>query len=298
MGNGEVKNEVRENREYSYLRHLCWGVLLNHDPERTWIAAMTEYAGYFDASGHPSDRPIVAVAGFIASEQQWLSFERAWEDALARYSLGDVFHMTDFEKQKRKDRGKVLDCLTDIINSHTAGHFSCAVEMAAYRKVNELYPLEEVVGTPYAIAGRGVARNINLWKEKNFKQGDNLLLFVEQGTLHQGDMDEAFIRDTLAVPQKVPKDHPSVQPADILAWEICRYMTAHDNRKSLIKLVNNHAVSLPDAHGTFRERELISGLKQIETVDGVKVPLRKDCAPNTKFVYHSSPKRLRRRTIK
>jgi hypothetical protein len=41
---------------------------------------MTEYAGYFDASGAPDDKPFVVVAGFIATEKQWLEFEQPWRE--------------------------------------------------------------------------------------------------------------------------------------------------------------------------------------------------------------------------
>ena len=66
---------------------------------------MTEYALYLDDSGHPKDQPYVVVAGFIASESQWLSFEPAWKAALAKYGLGDAFHMTDFSAKNKKRSG-------------------------------------------------------------------------------------------------------------------------------------------------------------------------------------------------
>ena len=61
---------------------------------------MTEYSLYLDDSGHPKNQPYVVVAGFIASESQWLSFETAWLATLAKYGLGAVFHMTDFFGKK------------------------------------------------------------------------------------------------------------------------------------------------------------------------------------------------------
>ncbi|MFZ1139361.1 MAG: hypothetical protein ABR881_13830 [Candidatus Sulfotelmatobacter sp.] len=44
--------------------------------------------------------------------------------------------------------------------------------------------------------------------------------------------------------------------------------------------------------GIMRERNLI------ETCKAAHAPLRKDVPPNVQFVYHSSPKRPRRRTIR
>ena len=125
---------------------MCWGVLLNHNPRHVWLVIMTEYAVYLDASGSPDDQPYVLVAGFLATENQWLTFEPEWKKLLKKYDLGEVFHMTDFEARKRKDRGIILDALTDVINAHTKAHFSCSVKMEAYRKVNETYALEESIG--------------------------------------------------------------------------------------------------------------------------------------------------------
>jgi hypothetical protein len=230
------------------------------------------------------------VAGFVASEAQWLAFEPLWKECLMENGLGEIFHMTDFEAQKRKDRGIILEKLTGIINDNTTGHFSCTVDMSAYRKVNEVYPLEEFVGTPYSIATRGVIRNMNLWLEKEFKDEDRLLVFVEEGTKHHGDMEEAFRRDSLPVPTKVPKSNCAVHPADILAWEINHYERFHDNRKSFNNLLA-HGYFRNEAHGKFKAENMIRSCKQM------KVPLRKDLPPGATFAYNSSPKRLRRRTI-
>jgi hypothetical protein len=252
---------------------------------------MSEYAGYFDAGGHPDNQPSVAVAGFIATAEQWLRFETPWNAALKKYDLGGAFHMTDFEAQKRNNRGKILDDLTDIINEHTTAHFSCVVEMGPYRKVNEIYALEETIGTPYSIATRGVIRNINLWKRRAFQESDNFLIFVEEGTKHHGDMEEAFRRDTLPVPERVPKTRPPVQAADMLVWEVRQFSLRHDNRRSLLRLVNSGRPT-PSDHGTFGEKELTSSCREFP------VPRRKDLPQNAQIVYHSSPKRPRRRTIK
>jgi len=252
---------------------------------------MTEYAGYFDASGRPDDKPFVVVAGFIATEKQWLEFEQPWREALRTYNLGQAFHMTDFQSQKRDDKGKVLDRLTDIIIAHTTANLSCSVEMAAYKKYNDIYALEERVGTPYAIAARGAAMTINRWKAECFVPEDKLLLFVEEGTKHHGDMEEAFQRDSLPIPQKVPKNHPSVQPADLLAWEVHQYVRHFDNRRSMLKLVR-HGSQFPDKYGEYRGKDILRMCQAAE------VPLRASLAPGAVQVFHSSPNRPRKRTIR
>jgi hypothetical protein len=249
---------------------------------------MTEYALYLDASGHPDDQPYIVVAGFVATEQQWLAFDPEWKGALKEFGLGSVFHMVDFESSKPVNRGEILQRLTEIINHHTLAHFSCFVNLADYKKLNAVYMIEEVLGTPYALAARGMATFVNKWKKASLKTRDRLLTFVERGTKHQGDMDEAFRRDALEVPIPVPKAHPSVQPGDLLAWEIFDYLKKGNERRSLVNLMKGREFY----EGIMQERNLIESCKR------AKVSLRKDVPKNVEFVYHSSPKRARKRTIR
>jgi hypothetical protein len=199
---------------------------------------MAEFAVYCDVGGHPSDQRFVVVAGFLSTVERWALFERDWRHALIRHGLSSPFHMVDVVAGKgtNRDQGRVLDDLIRIINQHTIAHFSVLIDMKDYKEVNGIYTLEESIGTPYAIAARCVAKYINEWKPKNFKTGDSLEIFVESGTLHQGDMEEAFRRDALPLPRRVPKALAAVAPADILAWESFRYAKRHDERRSLVNL--------------------------------------------------------------
>src|ERR1017187_1637489 len=118
----------------------------------------------------------ICVGGFFSTEEGWLSFESAWNAMLRKHGLGGVLHMADFHgKRTKKQEGMVLEDLTKIIVTHLRVGLSTFVDMQAYRKVNDLYALEEGIGTPYAIAARGVAKYINEWKTRDFKSGDHLL---------------------------------------------------------------------------------------------------------------------------
>ena len=285
---------LERGSEYSLIRHLCSGVLLNHDPERTWIAIVTEYQVYLDDSGHPDGQPYVVVAGFLSTEPKWVAFDLAWKAALQRNGLPDVFHMTDFEAtiKDKKKKGIILEDLTTTINNHVVAALSCSVDMTAYKKVNGTHCVEEWLGKPFAMAARAVARGINTWKRNFFREGDHLLVFIEEGTKHRGDMEETFRRDDLPIPQMVPKKHPSVQAADILAWESFYYLRHEDTRRrSMVNLLRNK-FPCDDLEGVFHEHNLL------KTCEQAKVPLRASVPPNVGFVYHSTPKRVRKRTIK
>jgi hypothetical protein len=249
---------------------------------------MSEYAVYLDDSGHPDDKPYVVVAGFLASETQWLACEPEWRAALQKHNLGTVFHMADFEARKLRNRAPILDELTDIINSHTQAHFSAAVSMRVYRRVNSSRPLEEAIGTPYSICARVIAHNLEPWKRKHLHPNDTLLVFVEDGTKHKGDMEEAFRRDGLPIPQAVPKAHPRAQPGDLLAWEFFHFRNTGIRRRSLIKLLDGRDF----AHGNMDDER-----KLIDACDLYNLPLRKDIPAGATFAFHSTPKRKRRRTI-
>lgn len=238
-------------------------------------------------AGHPADSPYVVAAGFLASESQWLAFELEWNTALQRHNLGSVFHMADFERKRLKNRGVILDELTDTINRNTRTHFSAAVPMEAYRNVNNIYILEEFIGTPFSICVRSIAHNLQEWRQKSLLPNDQVLMFVESGTLHRGDMQEAFHRDRLQIPQSVPKSHPSVQAADLLAWELFHFHRTRIQRRALVKLIDGRDFVLAE----IREQKLIDECKRLN------MHMRKDVPPETTFSFHNAKKRKRKRTI-
>ena len=246
---------------------------------------MAEFAVYCDVGGHPSDQRFVVVAGFLSTVERWALFERDWRHALIRHGLSSPFHMVDVVAGKgtNRDQGRVLDDLIRIINQHTIAHFSVLIDMKDYKEVNGIYTLEESIGTPYAIAARCVAKYINEWKAKNFKTGDSLEIFVESGTLHQGDMEEAFRRDALPLPRRVPKALAAVAPADILAWESFRYAKRHDERRSLVNLWQ----------GRLFYQGILKAHNLTTTCQSAGAPLRSTLPENAKVVFLGSKKRKR-----
>jgi hypothetical protein len=254
---------------------------------------MTEYSLYLDDSGHPKDQPYVVVAGFVASESQWLSFAPVWKAALAKYGLGDAFHMTDFSSNRKFSqlrREQILGELRRIIRSYTVAAFASAVVMVDYRRVNDLFTLEETLGAPYALVVREITRQLNAWQKEVFESEDRLLLFVEEGTLHFGDLEQIAKRDGLPYPTRVPKSLPAVQPADMLGWEYFNYLRSNSISKNLFALLRNRRPT-----GTiFRESDLIKTCK----LANVMTREQRNKYPEQFIRFHSEKKRPRRRTIK
>jgi len=53
-----------------------------------------------------------------------------------------------------------------------AQRFVGAVDMAAYKRVNEKYTLEEFLATTFALAARNLAKDVNRWKTTAFQPKD------------------------------------------------------------------------------------------------------------------------------
>jgi hypothetical protein len=186
---------------------------------------MTEYAIYLDAAGHPSDQDHLTLAGFLASESQWISFGNAWADCLDRHKVEPPFHANKFFFDRRNDANfsDILRDLVETISNHVRTAFSATIDLIPYRKANERYRFEEIVGTPYAMMTRTLIFNFEQWR-KIVHCGDRTVFFVEDGTLHQGDMQECLRdRDRLPIPQPVPKSLPACQAADLYAYVIFQY---------------------------------------------------------------------------
>lgn len=253
---------------------------------------MPDYALYIDDSGHPDNTRYVVVAGFVSTVEDWLQFEPKWNDALIRNCLGRVFHMTDFMAESRtvKERSRILQELASIINSHTRASFVGAVDVAAYRRVNEEYALEECLGAPYALAARALAIEMNEWMKPNMSTEDKLLLLAEDGTKHRGDMEQVFLRDKLPAPQRVPKSMAAVQPADMLAWETYNSLSRGRQLRRVRRLLGDHT----QFGKIFREGDL----RATCLTPGANVLLRSTVPPEALIAFHSTPKRKRKRTIK
>lgn len=259
---------------------------------------MTDHALYLDDGGHPDDQPFLVVAGFVATESQWLAFEPAWRETLSKLNLGTEFHMTDFMREKYTEfkREKILSSLAAVIKSHTLRPFVCAVDMLAYKRVQEEFALEEAHGAPFALAGRTLAKELHFWQKENLGPDDKFLTFVEEGTKHYGDLEQVFKRDRLPLPNRVPKSMPQVQPSDILAWEVFRFLRSGSPkrmRKNLDRMTRS-----------IRKQQSFGGILYEKDLRNLcaetLVHLRKHLPPGDpiRFGGGGEKKRPRRRTIR
>jgi hypothetical protein len=252
--------------------------------------SMTDFALYIDDSGHPDNQLNVVTAGFVASEDQWSQFEAEWTNALLRLGIAGAFHMTEFMHEKRTTLKLdwILGSLCRIINKHLSGRFLHAVDMDAYKRINDEWTLEESVGAPIALAARSLTTEINEWRRIHTLPEDNFRIFIEQGSKHYGDIEQVFKRDRQPSPVRVAKSNPRCQPADMLGWEGFRYLRTGITSKNMKRLLPKNVDTFG---GIFLAKDLIELCKQ------TAVPIRADFKPIDSISFHSEKKRKRQRTV-
>jgi hypothetical protein len=187
---------------------------------------MTGYSVYLDDSGHPIDKPYLVLGGFIAREDRWVDFEQPRNDVLRERKIDFPFHATDFFKERRNDPKlkHIVADLVRVITNHIEAAFSVTIDVNVYDELNRERRLEEFSGTPYALITRAIHHTIDDW-QKVVGPRRPLLHFVEDGTLHKGDMMDCLRdRDGINPPIPVKKDNVACQVADLYAYSV--YQTA------------------------------------------------------------------------
>lgn len=261
------------------------------------MVIVTEFASYFDDSGHPDDAEFVLVAGFVGEKSKWLQFEPEWNKALPPLT---EFHGTDFLRTTKhwgkKRRRKYLSRLVSVIESHAILSLSDTVEMAAYRRVNRISRLEETMGAPYAMAGRVVCGMIREWQASH---GDNckMLVYFDDGTKHKGDLMQVLDRDAFpwAPSFSKKKDVPALQAADLLAWMMLDCLKTSVVSRQLERLVELGGVM---RHRRHTEHALRDSVRRLSS-EHPNVPMpRYGKWASVPIRFHTLPKVTRRRTIK
>jgi Protein of unknown function (DUF3800) len=265
------------------------------------------YSVYLDDSGHPVDKPYLVVGGFIAREDRWIDFEKPWRDCLRTRGIDFPFHATDFFA-KHKGDPKLKHILADlviVITNYVEAAFSVAVDVNAYKEFNRERRLEEFAGTPYALLTRALYKNVDDWQMRVGGRSP-ISYFVEDGTLHKGDMMDCLRdRDGINPPASVRKDNVACQAADLYAYSV--YQSALLGKAS--ESFGHFMEKLPFTNErvdtrTFRaelEAYLASNTSVVHTEkhpEGIKMPIPKRAlTPNLQFNFSRNKKKIRRATV-
>lgn len=184
------------------------------------------FSVYFDGSGSPSDTPIVAVAGFLATPEQWIEFERNWQDACVAFGVSGL-HMRDYAHSKRefepwkrdvRKRQRFLERLINIIQTRVRNSFASAVVMSDSERMRQQFP--EFILQPYALTGCTCIRNVQRWAARKCVDPAKISYLFEDGDRDRGQLAE-FARKHQKVNPIFLKKEESVafQAADLLAYE-------------------------------------------------------------------------------
>lgn len=193
---------------------------------------------YFDESGTHSESPIICMAGYISTVEQWTHFSRNWQERIDKEGI-DCFHMTDFENRRgpfkgmSKAKGNLLiESLIKIINVRVRYLFALAFAKADFDDVvGDKYI--RTVGTEWTFCAMACMAFIRQWADQRAEK-DPINFFFEQGARHskallaahtKASKNKEFVSSmnlgTFTLGNR--RNLPPLQAADILAYEAYKY---------------------------------------------------------------------------
>jgi len=196
------------------------------------------FSAYLDETGHPDNGSHLIVAGCLASVDQWVHLEREWLSAIAPFGIS-IFHTVDFESgaapfgnTDRAKRKEISARLAGIIARRCEKIFSFTIDLADYRKVNEKWIFAESYGYPYPLACRSCIGQIEVWSAKHSVPMKEILVFLEDGAKHKGQLEWIAERDGLVIPVfRKKSDLVPLQAADFIAWHLAQAFEGRDRGK-------------------------------------------------------------------
>lgn len=173
----------RADRQWGYVGRLSV-VFSGHFSPRDLVAHLT---AYFDKSGDV-DKPVMVVAGFIATVNEWDRLERPWKQTMKHYGVND-FHMTDLMDgdgefaapswtQKRKDTFTAR--LASIIVDHARVSVGGGIEVAKFNAAR-LGDARQYVGDAYRLCCSDVLIASSNWAMECSKRESMNFVFDRDG---------------------------------------------------------------------------------------------------------------------
>ena len=209
---------------------------------------MVVLKGYFDDS---DDKKTCSLSGYIASVDNWNSFERDWNKVLAEYEI-PYLHMKDFAhfkkpfdkfKDNEPDRVKCLSSLIAIIRENSLTGITSIIRYAGLSKFNDKVN-KDIIGYSFNLYW---CMMIMCHHYKN--QNIEIVLDRTNGLRHKMDKAINYVETDIYYPKcdeqifllPLPKkglsfrEIPPLQAADLLAWESRKDFTT---KESWIKKIN------------------------------------------------------------
>lgn len=125
------------------------------------------FRAYFDRSELAKPAPVMAVTGYLSSDEEWAKFEPCWQNVLDRFKL-EMFHMTEYETRQRafeawsnEMRTDFLGQLIDLVNRYTIVGVGVGILMDDYGALPE--EDRRRLGHPYGMCGLKAVADTLRW---------------------------------------------------------------------------------------------------------------------------------------
>ena len=197
---------------------------------------------YFDDSGSANDphTPVPLVAGCIGSLTAWGQLERDWQAVLSEFGV-TWLHMKDYAHSKSQFAGwdadepkrkEFLGALMALLMRDVSAFVGCAVSNSAFAQLSAAH--QRGLRHPYFLAFQVCMRDAAI--QAGHDQDEVELIFARQPgkTGLAGEMFDMVLEGiepqfaariqtglTFGEPQKLPP----LQAADLVAYELARYVT-------------------------------------------------------------------------
>jgi hypothetical protein len=191
---------------------------------------------YFDAS-YDSPKTTTIVSGWVSTTGLWERFDADWRLLLAKYNV-PYLHMREFAhsikgspferwRGEESKRASFLSSAAEVIRGYAKFGVACVVDHKAFDQVDAEYALSEILGNPYALAGRDCIANANAWLKKEQRQLP-VEYFFEDRDVGKGELMRIVNRDHDCAPHFAPSHDTKsgqhgltpLQAADFAVYEV------------------------------------------------------------------------------
>jgi len=125
------------------------------------------FRAYFDRSELAKPAPVMAVSGYLSSDEEWVNFEPAWRKALEEFGV-EMFHMTEFECRHRpfdswtnEMRVSLLGQLLNLVSRHAMVGIGVGILMNDYAGLSA--EDQKLLGHPYAMCSLKAVADTFRW---------------------------------------------------------------------------------------------------------------------------------------
>jgi hypothetical protein len=202
------------------------------------------FTAYLDESGIHDGSEAVTVAGYLSTPERWEAFKTEWKLALNEFGIR-FFRMSQFANRAREyqtwteeQRSERFARLVTIINHHVFGSYGIGIPRKLFDK---FFPpkASRSLGSAYALAAYNCFIMIAEDLDKQGIRGGIAYVF-ESGCKGRGQINEIFKKNkqdpalrkeyrllSLDFKDKKEKEFVALQAADILAYELYRFLPVH-----------------------------------------------------------------------